>query len=137
MSLPERIVDKMLSKDSFSKWMDIKVIDIKEGYCKLKMNVREEMLNGFGLLHGGITYSFADSAFAFASNSTNIISVSLNTTMSYPASAREGDILFAEAEAVTFTDKTGIIDVTVTTDKNKVIGIFRGTVYRTSKKHFD
>lgn len=137
MALPEKIVDKMLSNDAFSKWLGIEVIEIKEGYCKLKMLVREDMLNGFGLLHGGVSYSFADSAFAFASNSTNIISVSLNTTMNYPASAIKNDVLIAEAKAISLTRKTGIFDVSVYKENNELIGIFRGTVYRTPKNHFE
>ncbi len=137
MALPEKIVDKMLSNDAFSKWLGIEVLKVTEGYCKLKMHVRGDMLNGFGLLHGGVSYSFADSAFAFASNSTNIISVSLNTTMNYPASAKENDVLIAEAKAISLTRKTGIFDVSVYKENNELIGIFRGTVYRTTKNHFE
>jgi acyl-CoA thioesterase len=137
MKTPERIVDKMLAKDSFSKWLGIEVLEIKEGYCKLKMEVREDMLNGFGVIHGGVTYSLADSALAFASNSTNIVSLTLNTTMNYPASAFLGDVLYAEASKNYLTTKTGVFDVKVFKSNGELTGVFRGTTYRTSEKHFN
>ena len=72
MNLANIIVDKMLSGDAFSKWLGIEILDISNGYCKLKMKVRKEMTNGFNIAHGGITYSLADSALAFAANSDGI-----------------------------------------------------------------
>ena len=69
MNQSEKIVDKMYQNDAFSQWLGIEVVEVKDGYCKLNMTVRKEMLNGFQIAHGGIAYSLADSALAFASNS--------------------------------------------------------------------
>lgn len=131
------IFNKMYKNDEFSKWLGIELVDISVGKCSLKMTVRKEMLNGFGMTHGGITYAFADSAFAFASNSLNKVSVSLNATMNYPASVLENDIIYADANEVSSTNKTGLYDVIVKKEDGTVVGVFRGTVYRTSKKHFE
>lgn len=131
------IFNKMYKNDEFSKWLGIELVDISVGKCSLKMTVRKEMLNGFGMAHGGITYAFADSAFAFASNSLNKVSVSLNATMNYPASVLENDIIYADANEVSSTNKTGLYDVIVKKEDGTVVGVFRGTVYRTSKKHFE
>ena len=79
MDLAQKVVNKMLSGDSFSNWLGIEIIEISKGYCKLKMRVREEMTNGFGIAHGGIAFSLADSALAFAANSDGIQSLSVET----------------------------------------------------------
>ena len=73
------IVDEMYESDKFSQWLGIEIVEIKQGYCKLKMKVREEMTNGFGIAHGGICFSIADTALAFAANSHNIKSLSIET----------------------------------------------------------
>ena len=78
----QRIVSKMMENDRFSEWLGIEIEEVKEGYCRLSMTVREEMLNGFGIAHGGIVFSLADSALAFASNSRNQKSLHKNKTQS-------------------------------------------------------
>ena len=72
MNLARKVIDKMISEDSFSQWLGIEVLEITEGFCKLKMTIRDEMTNGFNIAHGGISYSLADSALAFAANSDGI-----------------------------------------------------------------
>lgn len=134
---PKNITDMMLEKDNFSNWMNLDIIHISTGSCAVKMKVREEMLNGFGVVHGGITYSLADSAFAFASNSYNNIAVSLETSMSYPAPVHKGDLLTAYAQEISLTNKIGVYDVKVKKDDGSIVGIFRGTVYRTGKPHIE
>jgi len=134
--LAQKVFDKMWEKDKFSQWLGIKALEVKQGKCVLEMIVRNEMLNGFEIIHGGVTFAFADSAFAFASNSYGRISVSIDTVMSYPASAKEGDVLKATAELQSLTNKTAIFDVTIVNQDNIKIGLFRGTVYRTSKEFF-
>lgn len=131
-----RSVAKMFDNDNFTRYLGMERVLIEQGHCILKMPVQEFMLNGFDILHGGIAFSLADSALAFASNSHGRISVSLNSTISYPNSAKMGDVLIAEAKEVNVTNKTGLYDVTVTTEGGKVIALFRGTVYRTSKEFF-
>jgi len=132
--LAESVFQKMISKDYCSQWMGVEPIFLKEGHCKIKMTVKKEMLNGYGILHGGIAFTFADSAFAFASNSYGRIAVSINGSMSYAKSAKEGEVLFAEATALNVTHKTANFDVNVMNEAGEVYYFFRGTVYRTSKQ---
>ncbi len=132
--LARKVYDKMIESDHCSQWMGISAVTLEEGHCIIEMTVKEDMLNGFGILHGGIAYAFADSAFAFASNSYGRVSVSINGSMSFAKSAIEGDILVAEAKALKVGNKTADFDVTITrkSDQEKLY-FFRGTVYRTSK----
>ncbi len=132
--LAESVFQKMMSKDYCSQWMGIEPILIEEGHCKIKMTVKKEMLNGYGILHGGIAFAFADSAFAFASNSFGRLAVSINGSMSYAKSAKEGEVLIAEAKPLNVTHKTADFDVNVMNEEGKIYYYFRGTVYRSSKK---
>lgn len=136
MDLAKRVVDKMYDRDWFSQWLGIERISIETGRCKLKMKVRKEMLNGFGILHGGITFSFADSALAFASNAYGRMAVALEASISYPVKALEGDELVAVAEEQNITNRTGIYYITITNQNNEKVGLFKGIVYRTDKKWF-
>ena len=131
--LAHAVFQKMMSKDYCSQWMGIEPILIEEGHCKIKMTVKKEMLNGYGILHGGIAFAFADSAFAFASNSYGRLAVSINGSMNYAKSAKEGDILIAEAKPLNVTHKTADFDVNVMNEGGENYYYFRGTVYRSSK----
>lgn len=132
----EKIVRHMMEKDEFSRWLGIEIIEIKPGYSKIKMKVRKEMLNGFGITHGGITFSLADSALAFASNNYGRVAVALETSLAFPKPVYEHDELFAEAVEQSKGNSVGIYNVTVTNQNNVKVGIFRGTVYRTKKEFF-
>lgn len=131
--LAEAVFQKMMSKDYCSQWMGIEPILIEEGHCKIKMTVKKEMLNGHGIMHGGIAFTFADSAFAFASNSYGRVAVSINGNMSYAKSAKEGEVLIAEAKPLNVTHKTADFDVNVMNESGEIYYYFRGTVYRSSK----
>lgn len=123
-----------MAKDYFSQWLGIEVLEINEGSCKLKMLIRKDMLNGFGIAHGGIAYSLADSALAFASNSPGQKAVSIETSISHTESLKEHDIIIAEATEEKRSNKIGIYTIKVTnTLDEKVVALFKGTVYRTSK----
>ena len=130
---PGELVARMFETDYFSQWLGIEIVETGLGTCRLSMKVRKEMLNGFGVLHGGVTFSLADSALAFASNSHGRISVALDASMSFPAPSREGDVLTAVAEELSLTDKTGLYLITILNQDNKKIGVFKGTVYRTNR----
>ena len=133
-SQAQKIFDKMMSKDYCSQWMGIKEVLIEEGHCIIEMRVRQEMLNGYGILHGGIAFAFADSAFAFASNSYGRIAVSITGSMSYSKPAKEGDLLRAEATALHVGYKTAEFDVDITAaESGEVLYRFRGMVYRKSQ----
>ena len=131
--LAKAVFQKMMDKDYCSQWMGIEPILIEEGHCKIKMTVKKEMLNGYGILHGGIAFAFADSAFAFASNSYGRLAVSINGSMNYAKSAKEGDILIAEAKPLNVRHKTADFDVNVMNESGENYYYFRGTVYRSSK----
>ncbi len=135
-TLPEKIVSKMYDNDWFSQWLGIERLEIKQGKCVLRMTIRKEMLNGFAIAHGGITYSLADSALAFASNSHGRMSVSVETSISHTESLKEGDVITATAEEMSLSNKVGVYHITVTNQYNKVVALFKGTVYRTSKEWF-
>ena len=133
MSIPWKIVNKMYDQDAFSQWLGIEIVDVSEGYCQLKMKVRKEMLNGFHIAHGGIAYSLADSALAFASNSHGRKSLSVETSISHMVSIKAGDMLTAMTKELSRSDKVGVYLITITNKENQEIAIFKGTVYRTSK----
>jgi acyl-CoA thioesterase len=132
---PQEIVQKMYDEDYFSQWLGIKIVESKIGSSKLSLNIRKEMLNGFGIAHGGITYSLADSALAFTSNSNGIKSVSIETSISHLISLKEGDEIMAVATCETETEKLGHYKIVVTLKNNpeKIVALFKGIVYKTSK----
>ncbi len=132
----EKVVRLMLEKDEFSRWLGIEIVEIKPGYSKIKLKVRKEMLNGFGITHGGITFSLADSALAFASNNYGRVAVALETSLAFPKPVYEHDEITAIAEEQSKGNSVGIYNVTVTNQENIKVGIFRGTVYRTKKEFF-
>jgi len=135
MISPEKIVkERMFPNDAFSQWLGIKVEDVSEGYCVVSMTVREDMLNGFGIAHGGITYSLADSAFAFASNSYGNLAVSIETSISHTYRVLVGDRLTATAKIAYKGSKTGIYDISVLNGEDKVVALFKGTVFHKAKE---
>ena len=136
MNQSEKIVDTMYQNDAFSQWLGIEVVEIKDGYCKLNMTVRKEMLNGFQIAHGGIAYSLADSALAFASNSHGRKSLSVETSISHTVSVKEGNVLTAATEKLSLSDKIGVYLITITNQDNQEVAYFKGTVYRTTKEWF-
>ena len=130
----KEVAAKMLAKDNFSQWLGVEVLESELGKCTIQMTIRKEMLNAFGTVHGGVTFAFADSALAFSSNSYGRISVALEVSMSYPVAVRLGDQLTAVAEEVSLTNKIGVYFITITNQKDQTVGVFKGTVYRTSKE---
>lgn len=123
----------MMEHDKFSQWLGIIVLEIKEGYSKIQMTVREEMLNGFGIVHGGIAFSLADSAFAFACNNRNNLSVALDTSINFTKPTYPGDILTAEAKEVHNGRSTGLYHITITNQNNETVAHFKGNCFRTGK----
>ncbi|HEU4717012.1 MAG TPA: hydroxyphenylacetyl-CoA thioesterase PaaI [Bacteroidia bacterium] len=134
--LAKKVVSKMYDNDWFSQWLGIERVKVEPGNCILKMKVRKEMLNGFGIAHGGITYSLADSALAFASNSHGRMAVSVETSISHTEPLREDDEITATAEEMSLSNKIAIYNVTVKNQKNEIVALFKGTVYRTGKEWF-
>jgi len=133
MPTPKEVVQHMMAQDAFSRWLGINVVEVKEGYSKIKMIVRKEMVNGFGIVHGGIAFSLADSAFAFACNNRNNISVALDVTISFTKAVNVNDELTAEAKEIHNGRSTGVYLITVTNQKNEQVAFFKGTCFRTGK----
>lgn len=127
----------MLNQDEFSKWMGIKLVEVREKYCLLEMPVKAEMINGLKTVHGGITFSLADSALAFSSNNTNEASVALNCVINFTKAVRMGDILTAESVLISDTRKTGIYDISIKNQDQVLVASFQGTVYKIEKKVTD
>ena len=130
---PDKTVQHMFANDAMSQWLGIVIDEIGEGMCRLHFDVREEMLNGFGILHGGVTFAAADSAFAFACNTHGQLTVALDAHISFVSTAKAGDRLYVEAQEVHLGRKTGFYRATVTNDAGDLVATFTGTAYRTSK----
>lgn len=131
--LAQRVVDKMMRDDLFSRWLGIQVVEIKTGYSRITMTVREEMINGFGIVHGGVAFSLADSAFAFACNNRNVLSVALDTSINFTKPVHVGDQLTAEAKELHNGRSTGLYHITVTNQHGHTVALFKGTCFRTNK----
>ena len=134
MEKAQKIVNTMINGDAFSKWLGIEVIKVAEGFCKLEMTVRDEMTNGFNIAHGGISYSLADSALAFAANSDGVQSLSIETTISHTKKVLSGDRLTAETKEISKNEKNAVYNISITNQEDVEVAHFKGTVYRTKKK---
>ena len=135
--LAKRVVEKMMKEDLFSQWLRINILDIKEGYSKIQVTLREEMINGFGVIHGGIAFSLADSAFAFACNNRNNLSMALDTNITFTKATMPGDVLTAEARELHNGRSTGLYLITVANQHNEQVALFKGTCFRTGKTLID
>lgn len=135
--LAKTVVDKMMRDDAFSQWLGITVMEVKEGYAKIRMTLREEMLNGFGIIHGGVAFSMADSAFAFACNNRNNLSVALDTNITFTKATKPGDVLTAEAKELHNGRSTGLYLITITNQQDEQVALFKGTCFRTGKTLVD
>ncbi|MBL7744094.1 MAG: hydroxyphenylacetyl-CoA thioesterase PaaI [Chitinophagaceae bacterium] len=131
--LANNVVSYMLQHDLFSQWLGIETVEIKEGYSRIKMTVRPEMINGFDIVHGGIMFSLADSAFAFACNNRNNLSVALDTSINFTKPVHPGDILIAEAKELHNGKSTGLYHITITNQRDHIVALFKGTCFRTGK----
>lgn len=127
----------MWSDDGASKWLGMSLIEIDEGRAVIELTVERHHCNGHGMCHGGITFSLADSAFAFACNSRNQSTVAQHNSITYTAPGHLGDRLRAEAREVSLEGRSGIYDVRVTNQDNQTIAEFRGLSRAISGTLFD
>jgi acyl-CoA thioesterase len=132
-ALAERLVAAMRARDHFSRWLGIDLLALEPGGCTVRMTVRTDMLNGFGVCHGGVTFSLADSAFAFASNTHGRVSMSIENSISYLAPVVAGDVLTARAEEEDAGPRLARYYIDVRKQDETLVAIFRGTVYRTQR----
>jgi acyl-CoA thioesterase len=128
-----KIVDQMMAHDAFSQWLGIERLEDGVGISVLRMTVRKEMTNGFGIAHGGISFSLADSALAFACNSHGKKAVSIECDVNHLKTINTGDILTASAKEVSRSNKLGVYEVRVTNQNDELVALFKGLVYRTSE----
>jgi acyl-CoA thioesterase len=135
--MAKKVVAKMMEDDLFSQWLGIEVMEIKEGFSKIKMTVRKEMMNGLGIVHGGVAFSLADSAFAFACNNRNVMSVALDTAINFLKPVHVDDVLTAEAKELHNGKSTGLYHITIINQHEHMVAMFKGTCFRTNKKLID
>lgn len=128
----KRSGEEMMANDKAARALGIELVEIAPGFAKMTMQVRNDMLNGFAICHGGMTFSLADTAFAYACNSRNKKTVALQCTINYTSAAHEGDTLTAVASESSLAGRTGVYDITITNQHGKQISFFRGTSYATS-----
>lgn len=131
-ALAERAGKIMYDRDPASQGLGMSLDEIRPGYARMSMTVRPDMLNGHASCHGGFIFALADSAFAFACNSHNFVTVGASCTIDYLAPGREGDRLTAEAVEMSLAGKTGIYDIKVSNQEGKTIALFRGKSHRVS-----
>lgn len=129
-ALAERVRDGMSANDRVLKAHGIRFEAVGPGYAKLTMTVREDMLNGFDICHGGFITVLADTAFAYSCNSYNEQTVASGISLDFMAPGRPGDVLCAEAKEVFAAGRTGVYDITVTNQKGELIAVMRGKSYR-------
>jgi acyl-CoA thioesterase len=129
-ALAELAGKTMYERDPASRALGMTLDEIRPGYARMCMPVRANMLNGHGTCHGGYIFMLADSAFAFACNSHNHVTVGAGCTIDYLAPAREGDLLTAEAVEQALGGKTGIYDIVVTSQDGRKVALFRGKSHR-------
>ena len=134
---PTETANYILSQDFFSQWMGVKLIEIRENYCLIEMPIRQEMINGLKTVHGGVTFSFAESALAFSSNNTGNVAVALNCMINFTKAVKMGDTLIAESILMADTRKTAVYDIAITNQHKIMVASFRGTVYKLDKKVVD
>lgn len=127
------IPEYMLKNDAFSRWLGIEIVETRESYCQLKMKIREEMTNGFKIAHGGIAYSLADSALAFASNTYGRQAFSIDTALNHFEMLKAGDEIVATATEESLKNKFGFYRVEIKRGE-ELVALFKGTVYRSSKE---
>ena len=130
---PREVLNIMLKRDRFSQWLGLEIDEIGPGYCKLHYLVTDEMLNGLDIIHGGVLFSAADSAFAFACNSHGIITVALDVNINFIRPAKPGDLLTVEAREIHLGNRIGIYDIRTLNRDGQLVALFKGTGYRTGK----
>ncbi len=130
--LAERVIARMYELDRVAPGLGVLIDEVRPRYARLRMTVRDDMLNAVDICHGGVIFSFADCAFAYACNSENKRPLATHCSISFAAAARPGEELTAVAEECIHQGRIGVYDVTVTGDAGRIIAVFRGQSYQVS-----
>ena len=125
----EQVRDGMFAADAASRALGMQVTEIAPGRATVTMTVREDMVNGHGLCHGGLISTLADSAFAFGCNSHNELTVGSGFSIDFMAPGRLGDVLTACCTELSKAGRTGVYDVRITNQNGNLIAVFRGRSY--------
>ena len=125
-NLARRIAETLLQREGTGPAWGIAIDDAREGYARIRMKLRDDMLNGHRIGHGGMIFALADTAFAYACNSRNENTVAQNASISFLAPAQPGDVLIAEAREVSRSGRSSVYQVSVRTTDNSVIAEFTG-----------
>ncbi len=125
-ALAQAVAEAMYARDPAVRAFGIRIDEVGPGYARLSMPVRDDMLNGHGLCHGGLIFTLADSAFAYACNSRNQNTVASGCTIDYVAPGQRGDVLVAVAVEQSLAGRTGVYDITVSNQDGKKVALFRG-----------
>lgn len=131
------IQQKMWENDYFTQWLGIDITHLSIGSCSAKFSIRQEMLNGHGSVHGGVLFSAADSVFAFACNTAGLVTVALDAKINFIAPGYVGQVIYVNAKAIHQGRKTGVYEVRLTDENDKLICLFHGTSYTTNKPILD
>ncbi|AMR25912.1 thioesterase [Hymenobacter psoromatis] len=123
------------TRDPFSAWLGVVIEEVRPGYCRLRLPVRPEMLNGFGMLHGGVTFAAADTAFSIACNTHGRQSMGLSVTIDYLEPGRPGDTITVEATEESLKHRVGVYQVGIHNQNGLQLALFKGTAYRTSTEN--
>ncbi len=129
MKTPKEIVETMLQQDAFSQLLGMELLEIEPGFCVLRCKVTSQMTNGFGIAHGGITYSLADSALAFASNAHGVHCFSVDTNIAHLKKVQLGNVLTARCTESHRGKRTGVYVVEIHNQDARRVAYFRGTVF--------
>ena len=132
---PLKIVLDLLKNDPFSQWMGIKIEEAGEGFVRISCKVTANMLNGFKVAHGGIIFSLADTALAFAAATSGQPSLALDHSISFTRKVESGEELTATAKKVNLTRKTGLYIAEVRNSSGEINAVLKGTVYRPASKN--
>lgn len=133
-AVAEKVRDVMLADDAASRMLGMQIAEIAPGRAVATMTVRADMLNGFAICHGGLIATLADSAFAFACNSRNALTVASGFGIDILKSAKLNDVLTATAEETSLAGRTGLYDITVKNQNGELIAAFRGRSYRLGER---
>jgi acyl-CoA thioesterase len=120
----------MYERDPASIALGMRIASVAPGRAEVSMTVRPDMLNGHAICHGGFIFTLADSAFAYACNSYNLVTVASGCAIDFLAPARAGDVLTAHAAERSSAGRTGVYDIDVTNQRGESIALFRGKSYR-------
>ena len=129
-ALAERVAASMYARDTATQALGIRVVRVEPGFAELAMMVRNDMLNGHEICHGGFIFTLADSAFAYACNSYNLNTVASGCAIEFTAPAHRGETLTARAHERQLAGRTGVYDVEVANERGETVALFRGKSYR-------